>query len=311
MKRSEKIASLQLDYIANPEFEKIYGSQSEQSILIDFSPVEESPVETDRDSGRKSLTGIPHWFTAAPLLKREQEIALFKKYNFLKFKASKLRKTLNKRSPKVATMDEIEQLYDKAISARDQIISANTRLVISIAKKFVQGSITLEDLVSRCVSDSLMKAVEKFNCSCGYRFSTYATKSIENYLRRFIPNEKKHSAIKCDYCDSDNYDEDYYSIVDLLEDKRTDPTLREYYFNEVIACLDRLLSELPERDLFIIRRVYKLDNIDLRQTLCDIGNELGISDSRVQQIAKSAIEKLRKWADKNGITLPEYGDLPE
>ena len=72
-----------------------------------------------------------------PLLTREQEVHLFRKMNYLKYKASMIRDTLDLNRPKRSLMDRIEKLYDESVATKNQIIRANLRLVVSIAKRYV------------------------------------------------------------------------------------------------------------------------------------------------------------------------------
>ena len=72
-----------------------------------------------------------------PLLTREQEAHLFRKFNYLKYRAAKLREGLDPARAKSSVMDEIESLYEQVVATKNQIVRANLRLVVSIAKRHV------------------------------------------------------------------------------------------------------------------------------------------------------------------------------
>ena len=134
-------------------------------------------------------SGLPAYLVSlyeVPLLTREQEAHLFRKMNYLKLEANKLRETLDVDRPKRRLMDRIENLYEESVAIKNQIISANLRLVVSIAKRYIGPAEDFFELVSDG-NLSLIRAVEKFDVSRGNRFSTYATWAIMKNFARSIP----------------------------------------------------------------------------------------------------------------------------
>ena len=81
----------------------------------------------------------------------------------------------------------LKQTVQAAQSARNQLIAANTRLVISIAKRYVGRGVSFMDLIQEG-NIGLMRAVEKFDHTKGYKFSTYATWWIRQAITRAIAN---------------------------------------------------------------------------------------------------------------------------
>jgi hypothetical protein len=123
-----------------------------------------------------------------PLLTREQEAHLFRKYNYLKYKAAKLRQELDPAQPKSSLMDEIEGLQSEAVTIKNEIARANLRLVVSIAKRHVTPDQNFFELVSDG-NVSLLRAIEKFDFARGNKFSTYASWAIMKNFARTIPGE--------------------------------------------------------------------------------------------------------------------------
>lgn len=85
------------------------------------------------------------------------------------------------------TAREYEQIQQNAAEARNQMVHANLRLVISVAKNFRNRGLPMEDLIEEG-NVGLMNAVDRFDPTVGSRFSTYASYWIDQAIRRAVQN---------------------------------------------------------------------------------------------------------------------------
>jgi RNA polymerase primary sigma factor len=121
-----------------------------------------------------------------PLLNVEEEVSLAKRIEGGRKAAIDLARA-NGRNSAERRRELEEQMRDGSL-ARDHIIKANTRLVVSIAKKYIGRGVPFLDLIQEG-NLGLMKAVEKYEYRRGFRFSTYATWWIRQTITRAIADQ--------------------------------------------------------------------------------------------------------------------------
>jgi RNA polymerase primary sigma factor len=121
-----------------------------------------------------------------PLLQVEEELSLAKRIERGK-KAKKELVKLNG-SGQAQLRSDLEERVQDGLLARDHLIRANTRLVVSIAKKYIGRGVPFLDLIQEG-NLGLMKSVEKYDYHRGFRFSTYATWWIRQTITRSIADQ--------------------------------------------------------------------------------------------------------------------------
>ena len=240
--------------------------------------------------------GLPPYLASlyeVPLLDREQEMHLFRKMNYLKFQAHELRQKVDPTRAKTSDLDEIERLQEEALSVKNQIIRANLRLVVSIAKRHVGPSNNFFELVSDG-NMSLIRAVEKFDFSRGNKFSTYASWAIMKNFARTIPEENYRR---------DRFVTGHEEMFEAAADNRTDEHEYESALKRMQEAVKGMLGRLDDRERKIIISRFGLGGAS-EQTLEQLGRELGITKERVRQIESRAQDKLRKIASEEKLDLP-------
>ena len=221
-----------------------------------------------------------------PLLTVEKEQDLFRQYNYLKYQADQLSKTININRIRVRQVRRIESLLLQANVVKNRIVRANLRLVVSIAKKHVSGPLSLFELISDG-NVSLMRAVEKFDFARGFRFSTYASWAIMRNFARSVPKERYQL---------DRFSTGHEGVLDIAASLRSyDPD--DANLSELRESIDVMLEHLTPRERTILINHYGLDETAQPKTFDQLGRQLGISKERVRQIEIQALDKLREIGD--------------
>ena len=273
--RARELTAQKIEYIDSAEFRDV----QKQKEILDSSEI----------LLRNLISDPP------PVLNRMQETLLFRRYNFLKYLACQERAAIRKSHPSSRRLNRIQQYLQQAEETKNFLLEVNLPLVIRIAGRHMQSGSPLGDLVSEG-NLSLMRAVEKFDYTKGYRFSTYATLAIAKDFARQIPAE----ATRPDRAGGSDFSQMTRTLPggglpDLAAVEQAQRNLRQI-----------IEQELDERERYVVMNRYPLGEGVIPQkpkTLKEIGLHLAVSKERVRQIELQALQKLRH------MLSPEQFDL--
>jgi RNA polymerase primary sigma factor len=226
-----------------------------------------------------------------PLLRPARERALFLKFNFHKFQFVQARRRLDPQFARHHDLQVLEGHLRSATAAKNSIVQANLRLVVSVARKHLRSNLSLMELISDG-NITLMRAVEGFDIHRGNRFSTYATLALMKGFARSVP------AMLSGISRSKKITSDHGILSEVPDSRRLGSTDRVMLRDQV----SELMSRLDERERTVLLAHYGLAGDpaagrSAAATYEQVAEHLGLSKQRVRQIEQLAFNKLRALAN--------------
>ena len=215
-------------------------------------------------------------------LSPDEEKTLFLRYNYAKYRLCQL--LTNGRRATARKRAEVDKWCDRAMATRSQIVQANLPLVPSMAKRSRSTEVEFTELISEGYM-AVLRSVEKFDVSRGFKFSTYACRSILSSFHRIAgKTQTKRKYINAQY--DPNMEQDDYG-------ERRHEAQRDDAIDAVREALRKNTAELTGVERTIIEKRFPVLTRGTPQTLSQIGRSVGLSNERVRQIERRSLRKIR------------------
>jgi RNA polymerase sigma factor (sigma-70 family) len=275
--RAEKLTAATVKYHDDPLYHD--DAQAAEEHLRDLvRQAEQALPEKPEVEMKRVPRGLPPYLAElyrTPLLSPGLERALFLQFNFHKYCFAELRGRLDPHLCRRRDLDRLERHLRLARKIKNRIVTANLRLVVSVARKHLRRELDLMELVSDG-NIVLMRAAEGFDVHRGFRFSTYATLALMKGFARSVPEMQAARAQAASALAEEiaQRDESYVRVGDRDQ-------------------LDALLERLSEQERRVVAAHYGLGERD-GVTLENLSKSLGVTKHRIRQIEQSALGKLRR-----------------
>lgn len=280
-RRGKVLPNPEIKYKHNSMFE---DKKNEKMIMAEmpdhkeFSDKLHKEIMNAPSSRYRNHSGL-NFFLPEPLLTRQQEAHLFRKFNYCLFRAKHHFNKFGKNSR------GFKRWYKLAIEARKLIAQCNMRLAYTLAHQFKTRAPELGEILSE-INVALMYSIDNFDFALGNKFSTYFTWAVKKNFLRFFP--KRSLFTTPFYAEKDDED-------NVLAYEERSPIERQEELNAAKKQLKILLkSVLSDKMREMVCQYYGLDQqkIDLPQ----IAKHWNTSDHSVQVRIHLAVNKLRQVA---------------
>ena len=285
-RRAKALLAKKIEFIPSDEFLEEDAKRKILARPLDVEkPASAGSFEPFELLGEHLLPEYLQTLKDTPVLNRERERELFRRYNYLKYLACTSRAGMKPARVSSKRLKEIEDYFAEAEAIRKMIVEANLRLVVSIAGRHLAGGASFLDLVSKG-NFALIKAVEEFDYTTGFRFSKRASLNIAKEYAKVSGKSTQLSRTRAARLSNIQRDLRDAAAADLAAVERAHRSLAQVIKNE-----------LNEREQYIILNHFGLTGPPIKKktkTLKQIGEELSLTKERVRQIELLALQKLRQ-----------------
>jgi RNA polymerase sigma factor (sigma-70 family) len=287
--RIEKLGRRKVKFIDDPLYPQEAAGEAVTGIVAGTEAVLEGGGRPEDVRVPRDLPPYLQALYRTPLLSPARERALFLQFNYHKFRFVSARRRLEPQFARTREVNALEGHLRRATDVKNQIVQANLRLVVSVARKHLRPALSLMELISDG-NITLMRAVESYDAHRGHRFSTYATLALMKGFARSVP--QMLSGGRAAPTTSDQ------RVLAEVPDGRLSVTNDRLLAREEVG---QLLARLDDRERRVLLAHYGIEGASPGNrvepaTYEQVGRLLGLTKQRVRQIELSAIAKLRAGA---------------
>jgi len=225
-------------------------------------------------------------------LSKDDEVRLFLRYNYARYHLQELIDKQSRRPSKPRALAMLEW-HDRTRELRSDLVDANMSLVMAMAKRTRIPNVDFSELVSEG-NMALLRAIEKFDVSRGFKFSTYACRAILKSFNRMASKTGRYRTRFGTSYDPDLEQSDY--------DVRKHEMQRASAAEDLREVVDKNRANLTSVERTIVIERFGLGSTGKGKTLAQVGNLLGLSNERVRQIQKGALPKIREALNERYLT---------
>lgn len=280
----EKLTAEPVEYVANAAFtsagaeRRYFGSEAGEIVA--------APNVTPTLSDDPSANGAS--------LSAADERDVFERYNYARYRIVRLLEASAGKTVRGATLTKLLVWAQRAHVLRSALVQANMPLVLAMAKRMRLNGVDFCELISEG-NMALLRSVDKFDCSRGFKFSTYACRAIiKSFSRVAMRTSRLHARFPVEY-------DPNMERSDFAERRREDR--RQSCIEELQVILQQNLAKLNDIEQTVIRERFSLDvapeDGKKAKTLEEIGSIIGVTKERVRQIQNKALRKIRVAMEEN------------